>query len=196
MSSIILASQSPYRRAQLEAFGLKFTPMKPAVDEDALKRHGPSDLAELTRFLAKAKAESLRQSHPHALIIGSDQLVDLAGERLDKPGTRERARAQLLQMQGRSHRLITSVALVHGTEVFLHTEITTIRLRPLAASEIDDYLDVDQPYDCAGSYKIERAGIGLLESVSGNDPSAIQGLPLIGLCEGLRKLGIPIWRPR
>jgi septum formation protein len=189
---LILASQSPYRKAQLENFGVEFHAHKPLIDEEALKREGPADLVELTRFLARRKAESLRATFPQAVILGSDQLAELRGRRLDKPGTRARAKEQLTQMQGRSHRLITTL-VVHSPDLSQSfTDITTIHMRRLSEADIEDYLDVDQPYDCAGSYKIEKAGIALVQLVESQDPSAIQGLPLISLTTALLKMGIPL----
>ena len=189
---IVLASQSPYRRAQLEAFGLKFTAAAPRVNEEELKRRGPPDLAELTRFLAGAKAESLREAHPQAVILGSDQLVECEGRRLDKPGTAERARAQLAGLSGRAHRLITSLVMLRGGERFVATDVTEIRFRPLSPELIAAYVALDEPLDCAGSYKIEKAGLGLVASLESADPSAIQGLPLLSLSRGLDALGVPL----
>lgn len=189
---IILASQSPYRRAQLTQLGLKFTAARPEIDEDALKAKGPKDPSELTRYLALAKAESL--AAPDALVLGSDQLVDLDGERLDKPGTPEKACEQLARMAGREHRLITSLALVQGERREIFTDITRIRLKPLDPETISAYVKLDQPLDCAGSYKIEKAGLGLVESIVSEDFSAIQGLPILSLCRGLENFGVKIWR--
>src|SRR4051812_17384512 len=109
---LILASQSPYRKAQLENFGLEFTAVRPLVNEEESKSRGPSDLVELTRFLAFHKASSLREQFPAAVILGSDQLVEFEGHRLDKPGNFENAFQQLSRMQGRSHRLLTSLCVL------------------------------------------------------------------------------------
>ena len=195
---LILASQSPYRRAQLEHFGMRFRAVKPEVDEDALKARGPTDLGALTVFLATAKAQSLRARFPNDVLLGSDQIAELHGQRLDKPLTRERAALQLDRLQGDQHSLITSLALlVPGHEPWTASEFTVVKMRPLSADDINAYLDVDQPLDCAGSYKIEKAGLSLIERVSGHDPSAIQGLPLILLTEGLKARGLTVrqfWR--
>src|SRR4051812_12326739 len=176
---IILASQSPYRKAQLENFGLKFRAVSPKVDEEQLKASGPQDLIELTRFLAFQKATSLQKDFPDAVILGSDQLAEIDGERLDKPGSIERAEAQLARLQGRSHRLITSLSVVAPSATYTFTDITSLHMRELSAGEIKRYVQIDNPLDCAGSYKIERAGMGLIERLETQDPSAIQGLPLI-----------------
>lgn len=187
---IVLASQSPYRRLQLENFGLKFTAVRPKVDEEALKAEGPRDLAELTRFLAVSKAMSLREDFPAAVILGSDQLVEFQNQRLDKPGTREKAKAQLLKMQGETHHLITSLSVTAADRVLTFTDVTLVKMRRLSEGLVDAYLDLDEPFDCAGSYKFEKAGLGLIESVESADPSAIQGLPLLSLVKGLEGLGL------
>ena len=196
---VVLASQSPYRKAQLERFGFTFSAVPPRVDEEQLKSSGPQDPAELTRFLALAKARSLSAEFPDALIIGSDQIAEFEGDRLDKPGTKEKALQQLRRMAGRSHQLITSVAVVLGKSSEVSTTHTRIHLRSLQDSTIEAYLELDTPYDCAGAYKIERAGLGLIDSVEGPDPSAIEGLPLIGLTHCLIQLGLRpqnLWRKK
>ncbi len=191
---LILASQSPYRKAQLENFGLRVEAVKPTVDEEELKRQGPRDLPELTRFLAAEKAASLRARFPHAVILGADQIAELGEQRLDKPGTRAKACSQLLQLQGRSHRLLTSLVVLTPTQTQVHTDITTIHLRTLNTQQIERYLDLDQPYDCAGSYKIEKAGLALVSRIESEDFSAIQGLPMIALTTIFNQLNIPLWR--
>ncbi len=187
---LILASQSKYRKAQLESFGVKFTAAQPEIDEEQLKSIGPADLIELTRFLAAHKAESLRGRFPDAIIVGSDQIAECAGERLDKPGTHQRASEQLRRLSGKEHRLITSVVVVSPKASFAFTDLTMLKMRTLTDVEIEAYLRKDEPYDCAGSYKIEKAGMALIESVNSQDPSAIQGLPLVSLTAGLRKSGL------
>lgn len=189
---LILASQSPYRRAQLQSLGVKFESHAPKVDESELKKRGPQDLVELTRFLATEKARSLAAEFPGDVILGSDQLADFGGERLDKPGSFENAKAQLKKMSGREHRLITSLALIRGKEMRLHTDVTRITLKELDEDFIEAYLRVDQPYDCAGSYKIEKAGLSLVERLHTEDPSAIQGLPLLSVMRGLEELGLSV----
>src|ERR1700694_757370 len=128
---LILASQSRYRKALLENFGLEFKAVAPVVDEDELKTQGPKDLVELTRFLAFQKAASLQKTFPTAVILGSDQLAELDGDRLDKPGSQARAVEQLKRMQGRSHRLITSLCVLAPAATYTFTDITYIQLRKL-----------------------------------------------------------------
>lgn len=187
---LVLASQSPYRKALLENFGLQFETQTPRVDEEKLKKNGPHDLTELTRYLALKKAESLQDLYANAVIVGSDQIAELGGERLDKPGSEERAFQQLKKMNGKSHRLITSLAIVSPLKTVIATDVTTLKLRQLSDEEIQCYIKLDQPFDCAGAYKIEKAGLSLLESVDTKDPSAIQGLPMIALTKALNELGL------
>lgn len=189
---LILASQSPYRRMQLENFGFRFEAHRPDVDEAALKEIGPKDLVELTKFLSQKKASSLIAKFPGDIILGSDQLAEVDGIRLDKPGNFENAKKQLQKMSGKEHRLITSLAILHGSKSVTSTDITRIRLRKLDDTTIESYLQIDQPYDCAGSYKIEKAGLSLVEEIHSRDPSAIQGLPMLSLVRGLQELGLSV----
>lgn len=194
---LILASTSPYRRALLENFGLDFKCVSPKIDEEALKAAGPENLVELTRFLAGRKASSLVPDFPDAIIIGSDQIAESAGERLDKPGTTVKAIEQLEKLQGKTHRLITSLAVISPAKTIVTTEVTTIQMRSLSKEMIAAYVAKDNPIDCAGSYKIERAGLALVERMETSDPSAIQGLPLTHLTRSLESLGIQLnhlWR--
>jgi septum formation protein len=188
---IVLASASPYRRALLERLGVPFRWRAPNVDEDALKAEGlePRALAER---LASAKALSLVDEEPAATILGGDQLVAFRGAIFGKPGTVERAIEQLSAMAGASHTLITALAIWHQGEMFLHTDVTTLQMRPLSRSEITRYVEADLPLDCAGSYKLEERGIALFERIDSADHTAITGMPLIALVTILRQLGYTI----
>lgn len=188
---LILASQSPYRKSLLENFGLKFQAVSPLVDEEELKEQGPEDPIELTRFLAFHKASSLRVKFPQAIVLGADQVAEMDEQILGKPGTRVRAKEQLAKLSGRAHRLITSLSVQAPSAQYTFTDVTTLHLRRLTEREIEAYLDLDQPYDCAGSYKIEKAGMALVERLETQDPSAIQGLPLVSLTTALRNMEIP-----
>jgi septum formation protein len=190
---LILASTSKYRKELVERLHIKFETRAPLADEAALKTQweplglGPERLAEL---LAIAKAESLSATHPNSWIIGSDQLVDLDGEILGKQPDFASACDQLMKLSGREHRLITAVALAHSahkTELF--TDITRITFRKLSRAEIERYVEIEKPYDCAGTYKIEGLGVRLISSLETADPTAIIGLPLIRLSEELRLRG-------
>lgn len=185
---IVLASTSPYRRRQLERLGLRFAQASPHCDEDAWKDRGLAP-RELALQLAVAKAASLVAAYPDALIIGGDQVVALEHGIFGKPGTRENAIDQLERLQGRTHELISAVAVQRGTEVKAHATVARMRMRALDRAAIERLLDADEPYDCAGCYKLESRGIAMFEAVETDDPSAIEGLPLIALVDALRAFG-------
>ena len=190
MPKLVLASTSKYRKLLLDRLGLSYTAANPRVDEEAFTAPALDALALL---LAKAKAESVAASHGDAYILGSDQLVDLAGERLGKPGTLEKAEEQLRLLSGKTHRLVTAVALLHpdGTlETAL--DVHLMRLREMTEAEIKRYVARERPIDCAGSYKVESLGISLCEKVEGADFTAIIGLPLIAVCGLLRRAGFEV----
>lgn len=192
-SRLVLASSSRYRAELLRRLGLPFTSVPHRCDESAVMTSGlPPE--QVARRLAGAKAKSLRSAFPEALIIGSDQVVDLDGQILGKPGSEEAAVGQLLQMQGRTHRLITALAVVgtEADEVDLHVDVHRLRLRRLSRAEVTDYVVRDQPLDCAGSYRIESLGIALFEAVEGEDFTAIMGLPLLALVTMLRRAGLRV----
>lgn len=192
MTDLILASTSPYRRALLERLGLPFRVVDPRVDEDGIKATSLSPQA-LAERLALAKSVALGDVEPDAWILGGDQLVSLDGQVLNKPGTVERAVEQLTRLAGREHQLITAIAVSRGGRLFArHTDLTTLRMRPLTIEEIRRYVQKDQPADCAGAYKLESLGITLFERITTEDQTAITGLPLIALTTILRKIGFRI----
>lgn len=188
---LVLASTSPYRRALLERLGVPFRCRAPEVIEETVKAqgHAPRDLAER---LALAKALSLIDLEASATLIGSDQVVALEGRVLGKPGSIAGAEAQLAQLAGRSHDLITALAVWQGGTVRRHTDVTTLTMRPLTPEAIARYVAADRPVDCAGSYKLEARGIVLFERIESRDQSAITGLPLIALTTILRDFGYAI----
>jgi septum formation protein len=191
MPKLVLASTSKYRRMLLDRLGLSYSAHAPKVDEDAVPPGAAPDAVALQ--LAREKAESVAAAAPDAHIIGSDQLVDLDGERLGKPGSSEKAEAQLRRLAGREHRLVTAIALRHPdgrVETSLDTHV--IRLRALTDAEVHRYVQRERPLDCAGSYKIESLGISLVESLAGEDFTAVIGLPLISLCKLLRAAGFEV----
>jgi septum formation protein len=185
---LVLASTSPHRRALLDRLGVPFRCEAPPVDEEAMKGWGlaPRDLAER---LAAAKAISLAERWSEATLIGGDQLVELDGRVLGKPGSVAAAEAQLAALAGREHALITALAVWHRGRIHAHTDVTTLRMRPLTAAEIARYVAADRPTDCAGAYKLESRGIVLFERIVSDDHSAVTGLPLIALTTILRDLG-------
>jgi septum formation protein len=186
---IVLASSSPYRQQQLTLLRLAFTTAVPNIDETRLPQEGP---AAATLRLALAKARACAPAYPDALIIGADQLAELDGNALGKPGSPVAATAQLRAMSGQTVRFHSAVATLdtRSGRYELGCTPTEVRFRRLSEPQIAAYLEADQPYDCAGSAKIESLGISLVESVRSDDPTALIGLPLIRLCSQLAALGV------
>jgi septum formation protein len=186
---LILASTSRYRHELLSRLRLPFEVLAPEVDESALPGETPLDLAQR---LALAKARAVAARRPEAVVIGSDQVADLAGQALGKPGTHERAVQQLRRMRGRRVLFHTAVAVVCAARAFEAARLCSVAVsfRDLADDEIEFYLRAEQPYDCAGSAKCETLGISLLDSIESDDPTALVGLPLIRTSELLRQAGI------
>ncbi len=193
--ALILASSSRYRRELLERLRWPFDVVSPDVDEAALASESPADLA---LRLAMAKARAVAQQHPAAIVIGSDQVADLGGEAIGKPGTHERAVTQLRRMRGREVVFQTAVAVVCHDTVFADGDLAPVRVRfrDLSDAAIETYLRLEQPYDCAGSAKCETLGIALLDAIDSDDPTALIGLPLIRTARLLRRAGIDVLAPR
>jgi septum formation protein len=189
--SIVLASSSRYRRELLSRLILDFQCQSPDVDESTF--HSPDISPErLARILASAKAENVAESNLDSIVIGSDQLVDLDGKVLGKPGSTNAAIEQLQSMSGKTHRLITAVSVLSPNARFDLTHVTRLHMRAMSDAEIERYVDRDQPLDCAGSYKIESLGISLFDRIETSDFTSIMGLPLIPLSRHLRTLGIHV----
>lgn len=188
---LVLASTSRYRRELLARLGLPFRAIAPACDEEALKVPG-MDPEALAGRLARAKAESLRDAAPGAVILGSDQIAAIDGTILGKPGTPERAADQLAMLAGRTHVLVTAVAVVHAGGLAEHVDVTRLTMRPLSREQIARYVAADAPVDCAGAYKLEARGIALFSRIQSEDHSAVTGLPLIAVTSILASLGFPI----
>jgi septum formation protein len=186
---LILASTSPYRRELLARLRLPFKLMSPQVDETPRDGETPASLA-LRLGLEKARAVGNQQ--PDAVVIGSDQVADLNGVAIGKPGDHERATKQLRFMSGKEVLFHTAVAVTHVATGFERALLATVtvRFRCLNDTDIERYLRAEQPYDCAGSAKCETLGIALLASIESDDPTALVGLPLIRTCELLRQAGI------
>ena len=187
--ALILGSTSRYRRELLQRLRLPFEVVSPEVDETPLPGEQPAAMAQR---LALVKARAVASKFAAAVVIGSDQVADLDGEPVGKPGTHERAFEQLRSMSGRSVVFHTAVAVVRGDVGFEGVALVpvTVRFRTLTDAQIEHYLRAEQPYDCAGSAKSEALGIALLESIESNDPTALVGLPLIQTCALLRQAGI------
>ena len=192
---LVLASTSRYRRELLARLRLPFDVASPEVDEEV--RDGELPLALASR-LALEKAEAVAAGDAEAVVIGSDQVADLDGLALGKPGDHARATAQLKAMRGRRVVFHTAVAVVCRASGFRAVETASVgvRFRDCGDAEIERYLRLEQPYDCAGSAKAETLGIALLASIDSDDPTALIGLPLIRTCELLRRAGIdPLAEP-
>jgi septum formation protein len=190
---LVLASTSQYRRALMERLGVPFRCRPPQVDEEALKADADASAPRaLAEHLALAKAASLGREERRATVIGCDQLVAFDGRAFGKPGSVEAAVDQLAAMSGRTHELITALAVWHDGQTFLHTDVTILRMRALGRDEIARYVAADRPLDCAGAYKFERRGIVLFDRVDAQDHAAIVGLPLMALTTILRMIGFAI----
>ena len=187
---LILASTSRYRRELLARLGLPFDIARPDVDETPMSGETPVALAQR---LAAAKALAVAAQYAGAWAIGSDQVAELDGRPIGKPGTRAAAIAQLTSMSGRAIRFATAVSLVRagapGREAL---DDTIVRFRALSADEIERYVDREQPYDCAGSFKSEGLGITLFDAIESGDPTALVGLPLIATARLLREAGFAL----
>ena len=188
---IILASTSPYRRQLLQRLQIPFRCLPPVVEESALPGEAPDTMAGR---LAQAKACSIASAHPEALVIGSDQVASIDGSIMGKPGTHEQAVMQLRASSSKEVIFHTGVALVCVMKKLktFHVEPFSVNFRDLSDTIIENYLRRDTPYDCAGSFKWEGLGIALFTGLSGNDPTSLEGLPLIALVDLLAQAGLAI----
>ncbi len=188
---LVLASTSPYRRELLRRLGLPFIVANPATDETALPGETPTTTA---LRLSEAKARAVAQQHPEALIIGSDQVAEMDGSVFGKPGTHDKAVEQLRTLSGKTVNFYTGLCVLDAATG--NAEVcgvpTLVGFRELSDAEIENYLRREPAYNCAGSAKSEGLGIALLSRIQGNDPNALVGLPLIALCDLLRKHGMNI----
>jgi len=188
---LVLGSTSLYRRELLQRLRLPFEVVSPQVDETPLDGEAPQALAER---LALAKANAVALLHPRAVVIGADQVADLEGEPLGKPGNHANAVRQLQRMRGRTVVFQTAVAVVCHESGFAGQALAQVKVgfRQLSDRAIEDYLQAEKPYDCAGSAKSEGLGIALLEVIDNQDPTALVGLPLIHTCRLLRAAGLAL----
>ncbi len=191
---LILASTSPYRRALLQRLQIPFQCLPPGVEETALPGEQPEVLA---RRLAQAKAQAVAGDHPCALVIGSDQVASVNGLILGKPGSHDAAVAQLRASSGQEVTFYTGVAVICAEQgwAWHSVEPFSVYFRQLTDSAIENYLRREQPYDCAGSFKCEGLGISLFAGLRGNDPTSLEGLPLITLVDLLSRAGINVPAP-
>lgn len=188
---LILASTSSYRRALLERLRIPFECVAPGIDEQRLDGEAPLDLA---RRLARAKAEVVGNHRRGCIVIGSDQVAVLGDQVLGKPESAERCAGQLRQSSGREVVFLTAVHLLDGRNgrSESHIDRTVVRFRDLGDAEIERYVAAERPFDCAGGFKAESLGIALFERIDSQDPTGLNGLPLIWLCGALRRAGIPV----
>jgi septum formation protein len=188
---LVLGSTSPYRRELLSRLHLEFQVAAPDVDETPLPGESPHGLAVR---LALAKAKSVAARFPDAVVIGSDQVADMDGEPLGKPGNHDNAVAQLRRMRGRTLVFQTAVSVVCTASGFEQSDLAPVKVkfRNLTDEEIEAYLLAERPYDCAGSARSEGLGIAILDSIESDDPTALVGLPLIRTCRMIRAAGIKV----
>ncbi len=188
---IILASSSPYRQQLLSKINLKFTAVAPEIDETSEERESAQQLA---LRLAQNKALMLQQRFDNHLIIGSDQVAYFNGLQLEKPGNRSRSIQQLKMIAGRTVFFYTAICVLDSQSKTIKTEIDccSVTFRTLSLSEIENYVDLDKPYHCAGSFKSEGLGIALIKKIDGDDPNSLIGLPIIKLIDLLTEFGIKI----
>ena len=188
---LLLASTSPYRRELLARLCLPFETVSPEVDEAAGADEAPADLV---RRLSQAKARAGARRQPASLVIGSDQVAVIGDEILGKPDTHAAAHAQLSRLSGEVVTFLTGLALYNDASGRMQSDVVPFRVhfRTLTASQIEHYLEREQPYDCAGSFKSEGLGIALFERMEGDDPTALIGLPLIRLVKMLEKEGLAV----
>ena len=188
---LVLGSTSVYRRELMQRLRLPFEVAAPQVDESPQPGESPAALAQR---LALEKARDVAARHPGAVVIGADQVADLAGQALGKPGDHARALAQLQALSGQWVVFHTAVAVLRPDTGFEQVWVAPVRVRfrELQDADIERYLALEQPYDCAGSAKCETLGIALLEAIESDDPTALVGLPLIRTCRMLREAGIDV----
>lgn len=184
---LILASSSRYRQEMLARLGLPFTAIPPNIDETPLPQENP---AQLALRLSIEKAQAVAMQHPDALVIGSDQVATMDGDPIGKPGSFERAQAQLRRLSGQAVEFHSALCVTDGKRQETADVVTICRFRALGDAEIDTYLQRERPFDTAGSAKAEGLGIALMDSMQSDDPTAIIGLPLIALCRMLCSFGL------
>ena len=191
MTQLVLASTSPFRKALLERLGQPFSTVSPNTDET--RRPGETAHA-LVKRLSEDKARAVASQFPNAFIIGSDQAAVLGEEILGKPGTHEKAIKQLSAASGNEMLFLTGLCLLNSTTGQAQVEVIpfTVKFRPLTTRQIENYLRREQPYNCAGSFKSEGLGIALFETMKGEDPNALVGLPLIRLITLLNNEGVDV----
>jgi MAF protein len=188
--NITLASSSAYRQSILAKLNIPFDSLSPDIDESAIKNEHVSQQVER---LAQAKAQAVSQHRPNNYVIGSDQLAYFDGQTLGKPGNFVNAKQQLSLLAGNRVQFYTGLSVSYQQQTVSLVEVTEVAFRPLTESQITQYLKLDQPYDCAGSFKSEGLGIALFDRIKGRDPNSLIGLPLIGLVDLFAQLNIDLF---
>lgn len=188
---LILASSSKYRKKLLERLGVSFLCMSPQIDETQKNTESPE---ALVKRLAMQKAMVVAGQHPASTVIGSDQVAVFMGQVIGKPGSHDKAIAQLTQFSGKTVSFLTAVSVqcIHSNFMEHYTDFTSVSFRTLTAREITRYLQKEKPYDCAGAFKAESLGIVLFDKIASDDPTAITGLPLIQTSAMLRRAGLQL----
>ncbi len=199
MNQIILASTSIYRQQLFAKLGIDFSVERPDYDEEAAKKKALIDFKtplEIAETLSRGKARSVMHHKvgERVMVIGGDQLVDFNHEIIGKADNHDAAFEQLKKMNGQIHDLITAVTLITPTETRHFNHITKMTMKQLSDHEIIHYLKKDEPYDCAGSYKIEKSGIALFSRIDCTDFTAIQGLPLLWVSQQMKELGYELFK--
>ena len=191
MKTLVLASTSPYRRELLERIGIPFETASPNVDETVVNGETPE---QLVKRLAEAKARAVAETYPGALVIGSDQVAVLDNQILGKPGNHETAVQQLSNASGKKVLFLTGLCLlnVETGKTQINVDKFSVEFRQLTSSQIENYLQREKPYNCAGSFKSEGLGISLFKKMDGDDPNALIGLPLISLINMLSVEGLDV----
>lgn len=188
---LILGSSSQFRQAQLKQLALDFSCISPDIDEDAIKEQGLTPL-EVSRELSLQKAREVLKTNPDAVIIGGDQVLNFNGEIFNKPETKANAVGHLLKLQGQTHELITSIAVISNEKEIVETVISKMKMKKLTQQQIEKYVDIDEPLWSCGAYKLETLGIALFDEIECPDHSSIVGLPLISLSKILEGFGIKV----
>jgi len=190
--NLILASTSPYRKEQLERLKVPFECHSPDVDEDQFNGK-ITDPMELAKTLSSLKAKFVFKEHPKSFIIGGDQVLNIQGKILGKPLTREKAIEQLTLLSGKTHELITSTTYLHEDKLIEKTIVAKMKMRNLSLKQISDYIDLEMPLNCCGSYMLENKGIALFDEIDCPDYTAIIGLPLMSTAQILMENGFSVF---
>ena len=191
MKEVILASTSIYRKEQLQRLNLDFTAKSPDVDEEPLKSKG-LDHIKLSQELALLKTKAVSEKNRDAIVIGGDQVASFNNCLLSKPKTKEKAFEQLKALSGNEHRLITSLAIITNGQEYVHTCIAKMKMREISDEQIKRYIEIDEPLQCCGSYRLEALGISLFETIDCEDFTSIIGIPLMWTAQTLSKLGVSV----